>query len=94
MLVMTVALVAAGCGTAAHDQALAHAKAWARTHREPTDVDCSSGFKSPAGMSTTPDFICLIRHTAADCDELHLTQDRGRWTVRLQRRGVDCVRPL
>jgi hypothetical protein len=70
------------------------ARAWARTHGEPTDVQCSSGFKSPAGMSTTPDFICLIRHAPDDCDQLHLTQDRGRWSVVLQRRDVDCVRPL
>jgi len=57
-------------------------------------VDCSSGFKSPAGMSTRPDFICLVHHSAAVCDELYVAQKSGHWTVKLRRRGVDCVLPL
>jgi len=45
-------------------------------------------------MSTTSDFICLIHHSAATCDELYVARQHGRWVVQLRRRGVDCVLPL
>jgi hypothetical protein len=81
----------AGCGTRAHNEAVAQAKAWARTHDEPTDIHCSSGI---GGIHPrTPDFICVVRHTAVDCDELRVTRTRGRWSVTLRRTGVDCVLP-
>lgn len=45
-------------------------------------------------MSTTADFICLIHHGPASCDELHVQQHKGGWVVQLRRRDVDCVLPL
>jgi hypothetical protein len=45
-------------------------------------------------MSTRPDFICLVHHSGAVCDELYVEHTNGRWTVRLRRRDVDCVLPL
>ena len=87
-------MLATGCGTAAHEQALAHAKSWAATHGEPGRITCSSGFKPPGALRASNDFICLARHSAADCDELYVRREHGRWVVSLRRRLVDCVQPL
>ena len=87
-------MLAAGCGTAAHDQALAHAKSWAAAHGEPDRISCSSGFKPPGVAVASNDFICLARHSAAVCDELYVRREHGRWVVSLRRRQVDCVQPL
>jgi len=91
---LTVAVLATGCGTAAHDQALAQAKSWAATHGEPGRISCSSGFKPPGALQASSDFICLARHSAAVCDELYVRREHGRWVVSLRRRHVDCVQPL
>jgi aspartate carbamoyltransferase catalytic subunit len=37
--------------------------------------------------------IMVIRHSAADCDELRVRRIAGSWHVALRRRGVDCVLP-
>ena len=88
-----VALLAAGCGTRAHGEAVTQAKAWSASHNDPGLVSCSSGIGGFRPQSRTPDFICLIRHSAADCDELRVRRIAGTWHVALRRRGVDCVLP-
>jgi len=54
-------------------------------------VTCSSGFKSPAGLSRRADFICLVRRSPLDCTVLHVSEPPR---VRLLRRHGDCVQPL
>jgi hypothetical protein len=54
-------------------------------------VTCSSGFKSPAGLSRRADFICLIRRSSLDCTVLHVSEPAR---VRLLRDHADCVQPL
>jgi hypothetical protein len=81
---LTVAALATGCGTAAHEQALA----------QPDRISCSSGFKPPGALQASTDFICLARHSSAVCDELYVRRAGGRWVVSLRRRQVDCVQPL
>jgi hypothetical protein len=83
-----------GCGTAAHDEAVARAKAWSASHDDPGRISCSSGIGGFRPETRTPDFICLIRHSAADCDELRVRRVDGAWHVALRRRSVDCVLPL
>jgi hypothetical protein len=58
-------------------------------------VQCSSGFKSIPGRAVkSTDYICLVRHAGAVCDELYVRRVRGAWVASLRRRGVDCVLPL
>jgi hypothetical protein len=66
-------------------------QSWARSHGVEGRVTCSSGFKSPAGLSRRADFICLVRHSADDCTVLHVSTLSG---VHLLRRHADCVQPL
>jgi hypothetical protein len=82
-----------GCGTAAHNDAVAHAKAWSTGHDDPGRVTCSSGIGGFRPQTRTPDFICLIRHSVSDCDELRVRRIDGAWRVALRRRDVDCVLP-
>jgi hypothetical protein len=91
---LTVAVLATGCGTPAHEQALAHAKRWAAAHGEPDRISCSSGFKPPGALQPSSDFICLVRHSSAVCDQLYVRREHGGWLVSLRRRQVDCVQPL
>jgi len=67
------------------------AQAWARTHGVSGRVTCSSGLKSPAGMSQRPDFICLVRRSPLDCTVLHVSMPPR---VRVIRNHADCVQPL
>ncbi|MBA3844763.1 MAG: hypothetical protein H0X39_19455 [Actinobacteria bacterium] len=91
---MALALLATGCGTQAHDDAVTQAMAWAGLHGETGRISCSSGFKPPGITAASKDFICLVHHSAARCDELYVKRTAGRWRVTLRRRGVDCVQPL
>jgi hypothetical protein len=91
---LALALGVTGCGTQAHNAALAHAKAWARSHGETGRVSCSSGLKPPGITAASKDFICLVRRSASSCDELYVKRAAGHWQTRLRRRGVDCVQPL
>jgi hypothetical protein len=67
------------------------AQAWARAHGMPGKVTCSSGFKSPAGLSRRADFICLVRRSSLDCTVLHVSEPAR---VRLLHERADCVQPL
>jgi hypothetical protein len=77
-----VILVVAGCGTAAHLDAVKQA-----------GISCSSGFRPPATPTARPDFICLVRRSPLDCTVLHVS---GRFPagVKLLRMHGDCVQPL
>ena len=89
-----MALVVAGCGTTAHDRAVEHARGWAASHDDPGRLTCSSGIGGFRPQARTPDFICLVHHSAAECDELHVRRVKGVWLTSLRRRSVDCVLPL
>jgi hypothetical protein len=91
---VALVLAATSCGTQAHDDALAQAKAWAGSHGEVGRVSCSSGFKPPGITAASKDFICLVHHSADSCDELYVKRADGHWQVTLRRRSVDCVQPL
>ena len=56
-------------------------------------VSCSNGI---GGLmhSRSDDFICDVRRTIADCDELRVHKLNGQWVVDVRRRHVDCVLPL
>lgn len=84
-------LVTAGCGTAAHQRALAEARRYAARHGLTGRVACSNGI---GGINPrTPDFICDVRVAAELCDELEVRRSGGVWHARVRRRGVDCVLP-
>jgi hypothetical protein len=85
--------VCAGCGTAAHLDAVKQATTWARTNNVAGRVSCSSGLKAPATPGVRPDFICLVRRSPIDCTVLHVS---GRFPagVKLLRKHGDCVQPL
>jgi hypothetical protein len=85
------ALLVVGCGTRAHNEAVARAEAWSVSHHDPGRVTCSSGIGGFRPQTRSPDFLCLIRHSVADCDELRVRRAHGVWNVSLRRRGVDCV---
>jgi hypothetical protein len=88
---LALAAVAAGCGTRAHQQALTVAKRYAAAHGLSGAVACSNGI---GGMHPrSPDFICDVRHSETDCDELSVRRYEGSWHVVVRRRGVDCVLP-
>ena len=74
-----------------HNQAVREAQAWARAHGVSGKVTCSSGFKSPAGLSRRADFVCLVRRSAGDCTVLHVSEPPR---VRLLHEHADCVQPL
>ena len=86
-------LVVAGCGTAAHLDAVKQAGLWARANNVAGRVSCSSGFRPPATPTVRPDFICLVRRSPLDCTVLHVS---GRFPagVKLLRMHGDCVQPL
>lgn len=87
-----LALVAAGCGTRAHEEAVKQAQRYADRHGLSGRVTCSNGI---GGINPrTPDFICDVRVAPASCDELEVHRLHGVWHVRLRRRGVDCVLPF
>jgi hypothetical protein len=67
------------------------ARAWASTHGLSGKVTCSSGFKSPAGLSSRADFICLVRHSSLDCAVLQVSEPVR---VRLLHEHADCAQPL
>jgi hypothetical protein len=87
-----VAVVATGCGTRAHQQALTVAKRYAAAHGwAGRRVTCSNGIGGLHPRS--PDFICDVRRAGTTCDELEVRRFAGAWHVRIRRRGVDCVLP-
>ena len=88
-----MALLLAGCGTRAHTAAVAQAKAWSVSHHDPGRVTCSSGIGGFRPQTRSPDFLCLIRRSVSDCDELRVRRVKGVWEVALRRRSVDCVLP-
>jgi hypothetical protein len=75
----------------AHDRALREVRTWADTHGVQGRVTCSSGFKSPAGLSRRADFICLVRRSPDDCTVLHVSMVTG---VHLLRPHGECTQPL
>jgi hypothetical protein len=86
-----VALLAAACGTRAHQRAIAVAEAYATAHGLHGRVTCSNGI---GGLHPrTPDFICDVRVAAESCDELEVRRVAEVWRIHIRRRGVDCVLP-
>jgi len=86
-----VALVAAGCGTADHDAAVAAVKAYAKVHGEPGRVRCTSGVSTPYRLRS-PDYLCVVGDDER-CVELRADRHGAAWTVRVYRRDVQCVLP-
>ena len=85
-------MLAAACGTVAHQRALAIAKAYAGAHGYTGRVTCSNGI---GGIHPrTPDFICDLQVHQTICDEIEVRRSSGHWHVTFRRRGVECVLPV
>jgi hypothetical protein len=84
-------LVAAACGTRAHNRAVQVMSAYARSRGQGGKVTCSGGI---GGMhARTPDFVCQVTVGPTTCDQFEVRRRLGHWHVTPRRRRVDCVLP-